>query len=79
MAQDNIDVEQEKAKSYELGHISQLESLADELRERAGEEWANSSSRTDTKLAKQLKDLGNEFEERANEKRERKKEKYNET
>lgn len=73
---DEEELEHEKTESYELGHISQLEVLEGEMRERAGERWAHSNNPTDTKIAKVLKKLANEFGERAEEKREEWEEKH---
>ena len=69
------DLEREKTESFELGHISQLEDVADELRDRAGKMWAN-SSRNDTKTAKAYKKLAEEYEQRASDRRGRWEEKY---
>lgn len=69
-------VEYEKTKSYELGHIAQIEDLSSELRERAGDMWASASSRTENRKAKQLKDLANELSVRSEEKRDQYDEKY---
>jgi len=63
------DIEQEKTESFELGHISQLEDMAEELRERSGEEWAQANSQTEIEKARQLKELAKEFEKRAETKR----------
>lgn len=63
------EVEREKTKSWELGHISQLNEMAEELRERAGKLWAQGDSRQELAKARQLKELAQEFEERAEEKR----------
>lgn len=64
------DIEREKTKSFELGHISQLEDVSEELRERSGEKWAEADSRKEIAKARQLKELAQEFEERAETKRE---------
>jgi len=77
MSDNQTDLEREKNKSYELGHIAQLNDIADELRERSGELYAN-SSRQDTKKAKFAKKLASEFEERAEDERDRWEDKYNE-
>lgn len=73
---DTIDLEREKTQSYELGHISQLRDIAEEFRDEAGELWAT-ENRTDTKKAKILKEKAREFEERADERRERWEDEYN--
>jgi len=76
MAESNpTDIEQEKNESFEIGQIDQLEDIADELRERAGELYAN-KSRKDTTKAKHLKKVASEFEDRAEERREQWKQKY---
>lgn len=69
------ELEREKNASYRLGHISQLEDIADELRDRAGDLYAN-TSRTDTKKAKFAKQLANEYDDRADELREQYEEKF---
>lgn len=76
MTDENTDVEREKNKSYELGHIAMLESLGEELRERSGELYGHADDRMGVEKAKQLKDLGREFEERAEERREKWSEKH---
>lgn len=78
MTQDNtdVDLEREKTESYELGHISQLENVAEELRERAGELWAT-DSHNDYEKAKVLKKWAKEYEGRAEKRRDQWKEKYN--
>lgn len=63
------DIEREKTESFELGHISQLEDIAEELRQRSGEKWAEADSRAEIKKARQLKELAQEFERRAETKR----------
>lgn len=63
------DIEREKTESFELGHISQLEDIAEELRERSGEKWAKADSRKAIEKARQLKELAQEFEKRAETKR----------
>lgn len=73
--QEEIDLEREKNQSFELGHISQLESISEELRERAGDLWAN-SSRHDSKKANELKQLAKEYEERAKKRREQYEQEY---
>jgi len=75
---DTRDIEEEKTKSYELGEISQLESIAEELRERAGELWAT-ESRTESKKAKVLKEQAREFQERYEERRKRWDDRYKDT
>jgi len=71
-----VDLERERKRNYELGRIAKLEDIADDLRERAGEKYAHSSSRRETEKAKQLKSLAEEFEERAEGDREAWEEKY---
>jgi thymidylate synthase len=73
---EGVDVEREKNRSFELGHISQLEDLGEELRERAGKQWAEADRRRDRQKAEQLKELARELEERAEERREEWEEKY---
>lgn len=74
---EEVDLEHEKGKSYELGRLSRLQDLADELREQAGELWAT-DSRKDTTKARQLKELAKEYDERYEEERARWEEKYDE-
>lgn len=66
---DDIDLEREKTKSFELGHVSQLEDVAEDLRERAGEVYAQADNHRAVKRAKQLKRLAQDYEEQAQEKR----------
>lgn len=73
---DNEELEREKTKNFELGHISQLEDLSEELRERAGDFWATADTHKEMEKAEQLKGLAVELEERAEEKRESWEEKY---
>jgi len=75
MSEQSVDVEREKNESFEMGHISQLEDIAEDLRERAGKLYAN-KSRKDTDRAKHLKKLASEYEERAEKRREVWEEKY---
>lgn len=77
--QESKDVEHEKTKSYELGHISQLKMTAGNLRERAGEVYAQAERPKEHDKAKLLKKLAREFEEEAEEKRERWDEKYDDS
>lgn len=76
MSDNNTDLERERTKNYELGHISQLKDTADDLRERAGEAWAEASCRREIELARQMKDLASELEAEADERRGRWKEEY---
>lgn len=69
-------IEREKNESFELGHISQLRSLGEEFRERAGEMWAGADSRTGVETARKLKNLARELEARADERREKWDRKY---
>ena len=66
---EDIDLELEKTQSFEMGQISQLESIASELRKRAGEIYAYSDDRTKIEKANQLKSLASEFECKARQKR----------
>lgn len=75
---DTTDVEREKNCSFELGHISQLEDMVEELREEAGELWAN-GRRSDSKKAKVLKRKASEYEERAQERRSQWESEYKDT
>lgn len=68
--------EQEKTKSFTLGHVSQLEVLSEELRSRAGDAWADASSRVEIEKARQLKSLAEEFEERAQDLRAQRDDRY---
>lgn len=65
-----VDLEDERTKNYELGKVSILESLGPDLRKRAGEIYAHANSRKEHAKAKQLKELAREYEERAEEARE---------
>lgn len=73
---EEVDIEAEKTQSYELGHISQLNNISDELRERSGDMWAEASGRREIEKARMLKDLADEFEEHSKEKREEYNSKY---
>ena len=73
------DVESEKTESFELGHIAQLNDISEELRERGGETYAHSSSRTELEKARQLKSLAEEFEDRAQDKRDQWENKWKDT
>lgn len=68
---DLAELQREKNASFELGHISQLRDISDELRERAGDTYAKSDTRKGVDKARQLKELAQEFEERADERREK--------
>lgn len=64
-------IEDAKTESYELGKLSARESFAEELRERAGEVFAEADGRPAVEKANQLKDLAREMEAAAEEERER--------
>ena len=70
------DLEHEKTKSFELGHISQLNDTADDLRERAGDLWSEADGRCEIEKARQLKKLAQELEDKATNKREQWDSKY---
>lgn len=72
----NDDLEREKTKSFELGRVAQLEDVADDLRERAGDVFAQADNHRSMKRANQLKRLAQEYETEASEARKRYEDKY---
>lgn len=70
MTEEEVDLEFEKTKSYRLGQIDKLEDIAEELRQEAGDVYAHADHPDDVRIAKRLKSMARDFEQRAEEKRE---------